>query len=75
MAAPAIRERLATLPAVTADVTVYDAASQALMTRFSVVGPPTLFLLDPQGREIPGSRLIGPITAQDIAKRLDRAGI
>jgi len=45
-----------------------------LMSRFSVVGPPTLFLLDAKGREIPGSRMIGPITAGEIAKRLSQAG-
>jgi thiol:disulfide interchange protein DsbD len=40
------------------------------MTRFRVVGPPALFLLDAGGREIPGSRLIGAISAADLATRL-----
>lgn len=45
------------------------------MTRFAVVGPPTMFLVDAQGREIPGSRLTGPITTQTLQTRLARAGV
>lgn len=72
---PALRDRLSELPMIAADVTTYDEGTKALMARFSVVGPPTMFLLDSTGREIAGSRLIGPVTAQDIAARLARAGI
>ncbi|MDC7788706.1 protein-disulfide reductase DsbD [Rhodoplanes sp. TEM] len=71
---PAIRARLARLPVIAADVTTYGDDTRALMARFAVVGPPTLFLLDAAGREIPGSRLIGPITADEIARRLAAAG-
>ncbi|MFD2029579.1 thioredoxin domain-containing protein [Ancylobacter dichloromethanicus] len=74
MAAPELRARLARLAQVTADVTDYDAATRALMARFRVVGPPALFLVDAQGREIAGSRLVGPVTAEEIARRLDAAG-
>lgn len=74
MAAPALRARLAALPQVTADVTDYNPATRALMERFRVVGPPTLFFLDARGREIPGSRIVGPVTVEDIARRLDAAG-
>ncbi|MFS8037162.1 protein-disulfide reductase DsbD [Xanthobacter sp. AM11] len=74
MAAPGVRERLAPLPRVIADVTAYGEATRALMERFQVAGPPTLFLMDAQGREIPGSRIVGPVTAEEIARRLDAAG-
>lgn len=74
MAAPELRARLAALPHLKADVTDYGEATQALMARFRVVGPPALFLVDAQGREIPGSRIVGPITVEDIARRLDAAG-
>lgn len=74
MAEPAIRARLSALPAIVADVTAYGGDTRALMSRFSVVGPPTLFLIDAGGREIPGSRVIGPLTADDLRARLDRAG-
>jgi thiol:disulfide interchange protein DsbD len=44
------------------------------MERFRVVGPPALFLVDAQGREIPGSRIVGPVTVEEITRRLDAAG-
>lgn len=74
MAAPELRARLARLTQVTADVTDYNAATRALMERFRVVGPPALFLVDAQGREIPGSRIVGPVTVEEITRRLDAAG-
>jgi len=74
MEQPDIRRRLHALPIIDVDVTKQDASARELMSRFSVVGPPTLFLLDAKGREIPGSRMIGPITAGEIAKRLSQAG-
>lgn len=74
MATPELRARLAGLRQVTADVTDYNASTRALMERFHVVGPPALFLVDPQGREIAGSRIVGPVTVEEIARRLDAAG-
>lgn len=74
MEQPDIRRRLHALPIIDVDVTKQDDSAQALMKRFSVVGPPTLFLLDAHGREIPGSRMIGPITTDEIARRLSQAG-
>jgi len=71
---PEIRQRLKALPIIDVDVTKQDASAEVLMKRFSVVGPPTLFLLDGNGHEIPGSRMIGPITAGEIANRLAQAG-
>ncbi|WP_248307731.1 thioredoxin family protein [Bosea sp. AS-1] len=75
MAEPAVRGRLEALPSIVADVTAYNEATRALMARFAVVGPPTLLLVDVHGREIPGSRLTGPITVQSIEARLAQAGV
>lgn len=72
---PVFRQRLSELPIIAADVTDYDENAKALMARFAVVGPPTIFLLDPEGQEITGSRLVGAITTEDIATRLSQAGI
>lgn len=69
-----IGARLARLSAISADVTVQGESERALMSRYEVVGPPVLLLLDSEGREIPGSRLVGPVTAEDVARQLDRAG-
>lgn len=56
-------------------MTDYDAAAQALMKRFQVVGPPTLLLVDPAtATEIDGSRQVGPVTVDDFARLLTKAG-
>lgn len=73
MAAPEIVSRLAALGRVTADITTYDAPTRELLQRFRLVGPPALLLLGADGREIPGSRLVGPVTAEEINRRLDAA--
>lgn len=74
MGLPQIRSRLANVPIIRADVTKQGEDERALMSRFSVIGPPVLFLIDDEGREVPGSRLTGPVTIEDIARRLDTAG-
>ncbi len=71
----AIRARLGEVTLVRADMTDYDAAAQALMKRFQVVGPPTLLLVDPAtATEIDGSRQVGPVTVDDFARLLTKAG-
>ncbi|MFG1462187.1 protein-disulfide reductase DsbD [Xanthobacter sp. DSM 24535] len=75
MAEPSVQLRLAQVPRIDADVTDYGAGERALMSRYSIVGPPTLFLLDASGREVPGSRLIGAITSADIDGLMAKAGL
>lgn len=58
---------------IAADVTDYGPDSRALMERFDIVGPPTMFVVDTAGREVPGSRSIGAITAQDVSRKLEAA--
>ncbi|PRX01305.1 UNVERIFIED_ORG: thiol:disulfide interchange protein DsbD [Martelella mediterranea] len=74
MAEPAVANRLQNLPIITVDVTRQNADAQALMRRFSVVGPPTLLLVDAEGRELDQSRITGPITTETISQNLSRAG-
>lgn len=74
MGKPDLARRLSSLPRITADVTTSDAAARALMQHFDVIGPPTLFLVDKTGRELPGTRIVGPLTAEDMVRRLDAAG-
>ncbi|MEP9347701.1 protein-disulfide reductase DsbD [Xanthobacter sp. KR7-225] len=75
MAEPKVRARIARLPLIAADVTRYGAEARALMQRHDVVGPPTLFLMDAEGRELPGTRHIGAITPDDIAALAAKAGL
>lgn len=72
---PEIRARLKKVSIIRADMTDYSSESQALMQRFGVVGPPTLFVLDPgNGREVEGGRSIGALTVPEFKSFLDRAG-
>ena len=73
---PEIVARLARASVVLADVTETNPDTEALMRRFDVVGPPTLFLIDPDsGHEIDGTRSIGTIATAAFEKTLRAAGI
>lgn len=74
MAEPAIAARLQDVAMITVDVTRQNGDARALMDRFSVIGPPTLFLVDRAGREIGNSRITGAITPETISQNLSRAG-
>ncbi|MFG1211642.1 protein-disulfide reductase DsbD [Xanthobacter flavus] len=75
MAEPAAAARLSGLDRIAVDVTRYGDGAQALMGRYAVIGPPTLFLLDPTGREVPGSRRVGALTLADIDHLAIQAGL
>jgi thiol:disulfide interchange protein DsbD len=66
MAEPAIAARLQDVAMITVDVTRQNGDARALMDRFSVVGPPTLFLVDRDGQEVGNSRITGAITHETI---------
>jgi len=70
LAEPSLRDRLARTPRISVDITAQTTEAEELMARFRVIGPPALFLLDTNGREVPGSRLIGAINAADLTTRL-----
>jgi len=56
-----------------ADVTSPTSESMALMKRFDVVGPPTMFFLDSTtGEEVPDSRSIGSINADTFIARIPK---
>ena len=56
------------------DVTRSTPEARALLERHGVVGPPTMIFLSPSATEAPGSRLIGEMSAQDVASALQSAG-
>lgn len=68
-----VRRRLATLRLIRADMTRYDTASRKLMERFAVVGPPTLIFLDTTGREVSGTRIVGPTSVDDFLTKVAAA--
>jgi thiol:disulfide interchange protein DsbD len=70
---PVVRQALAGMTRLRADVTASDAAQQALMREHEVMGPPTVMLFDAQGHERRADRLVGEFTAAELLERL-RAG-
>lgn len=75
MVEPEAQARLAGLTRIAVDVTRYGDDARALMGRYEVIGPPTLFLLDASGRELPGSRRVGALTPADIDRLATQAGL
>ncbi|MCD1645087.1 protein-disulfide reductase DsbD [Aurantimonas coralicida] len=71
---PAVQARLAGYRLLKVDVTDEQAGTTSLMSELSVVGPPTMLFVDPNGAEAPGSRVVGEISAQDFLERIRLAG-
>jgi thiol:disulfide interchange protein DsbD len=73
---PVIQRRLEGLALLRADVTAADAGNRALMKHLRVAGPPTMFVIDPKdGREMPGTRLVGPVDANLFLDTINLAGL
>jgi thiol:disulfide interchange protein DsbD len=73
---PVIKGRLADVDLVRADVTAADAGNRALMKHLRVAGPPTMFVVDPKdGRERPGTRLVGFVDANLFLDTINLAGL
>ncbi|AKM30180.1 thiol:disulfide interchange protein [Pandoraea faecigallinarum] len=70
---PEVAARLAQMQVLRPDVTKHDAVDQALMRRWSVLGPPTLILVDASGKEVREHRMVGELNAQTFLSRLDAA--
>jgi len=64
---PAVRAALADVVLLQADVTAMDAEDQALMSRFGIIGPPTILFFGPDGAEQPARRVVGFKPAADFA--------
>ena len=66
---PRVRQALAGVVRLRADVTASDADELDLMRRHQVIGPPTALLFDAQGRERRDARLVGEFTVDDLLQR------
>lgn len=70
-----VSQTLAGMQVLRPDITQYDAEDKALMRAWQVAGPPTLLLIDPQGRERREERTVGEIDASRFLQRLQRLQI
>jgi thioredoxin:protein disulfide reductase len=68
---PQVKQRLAGMVKVQADVTANNAEDQALLKRFRLFGPPGIVFFDKKGNEINGLRVIGFQNADKFAGVLD----
>ncbi len=66
-----VKQRLAGMVKVQADVTANNAEHQALLKRFRLFGPPGIIFFDKNGKEINGLRVIGFQNAEKFAGVLD----
>jgi thiol:disulfide interchange protein DsbD len=71
---PAVIAGLSNTDLIKVDVTRSTPEARALLERHGVIGPPTMIFLSPSATEAPGSRLIGEMSAQDVASALQSAG-
>lgn len=68
---PSVAARLAQMQVVRPDVTRNDATDQALLKHWGAMGPPTMILVGPDGKERRELRVVGEISASEFLKRLD----
>ena len=66
-----VKQRLAGMVKVQADVTANNAEHQALLKRFRLFGPPGIIFFDKNGKEINGLRVIGFQSAEKFTGVLD----
>ncbi|MFZ5558928.1 MAG: protein-disulfide reductase DsbD [Pseudomonadota bacterium] len=66
-----VQAKLADVLLLKADVTLNTAEHQALLKRFNLFGPPGILFFDPQGREVPGIKVVGFQDADKFLATLD----
>jgi thiol:disulfide interchange protein DsbD len=72
-AEPRVQQALAGMQLLRPDVTANDADDQALMRTHQILGPPTMLLIGPDGKERRAERIIGELDADEFLARLARA--
>jgi thiol:disulfide interchange protein DsbD len=68
-----VRQQLHGILLIRADLTHFDQSSKNLMRRFSVVGPPTIVFLNPDGSEIGAARVVGGIGVAGLLSKIAKA--
>lgn len=65
---PSVKPALKNMLLLRADVTANNAAEQALEKNYNVVAPPTILFFQ-DGKEIPNSRIVGEVDAQEFLEK------
>lgn len=69
---PRVRAKLKALVTARLDFTLMDEKADAISSRYKVIGLPTILFLNPDGSEIPQTRVTGFLEPQDFSIHLDR---
>ena len=67
-----VQKALSSIRFIIVDLTKMDKANRELLQYFNVIGPPTFIFLDPSGKEIPQSRLVGESDPETFLKFLEK---
>ena len=72
-AKPEVQQALAGMRLLQIDVTDNTKAQQAYMQEISIMGPPTILFISPDGSEIRAQRITGEVNAEQFLASLARA--
>jgi len=70
---PRVQQALANMQLLRPDMTANNADDRALMSVHQILGPPTVLLIGPDGKERRAERVIGELGADEFLSRLARA--
>ena len=70
---PRVQQALSDMQLLRPDVTANNADDQALMRTHQILGPPTMLLIGPDGKERRAERIIGELSVDEFLARLARA--
>ena len=70
-----VQKKLGAALLLKADVTANNPQDRELLRRFQLFGPPGTIFFDAQGREVPGTRVIGFQDATRFGQTLQAAGL
>ncbi|HMB60254.1 MAG TPA: thioredoxin fold domain-containing protein, partial [Xanthomonadales bacterium] len=68
---PEVQVLLGEMQPLQADVTDHDETDQALMRKFSIIGPPAILFFDRNGEEMKAWRLVGYFTPEEFSQHLE----
>lgn len=70
---PEVQQALGDFVLLRPDVTAAGDDSKAIMAKYSVMGPPTLLFIGPDGKERRAERVVGELSAKEFLEQLNKA--
>src|SRR5690554_46824 len=70
---PQVQQALSNFQLLRPDVTANNTADRELMKQFNIIGPPTILLIGPDGKERRAARVVGELSAEKFMQHLSTA--